>query len=310
MLASVVTLSVMLATPLCVLRAQTAPSVVPARPGQAEALARQLAASAGSAARSPGAAPPSASTAYSGTARSAAHVSAGTLDQTLDRLDLSATDFTRNVKNAVCREEIDSDRQSTPGLGPRVLPAHAHAVSELQVEIHDGHIDEHRKWISQDNRSLTPGQAANLPYNLSQAFAVPPSAYLSREHRSCLHFSMQQPGRFNFQATPLAGKGMCADIGPQAAGYILFDPETDLISHIERTVPLAAGAAGGFAPFAAVDYAPTEKNGRSFQLPSRIVAMRQNKGYSLRFDARYRCQILGSIVTITNQDGSPVEHAP
>ena len=203
--------------------------------GQAEALARQRAAAVDSAAR------PSQSTVSStpfvsvgSDVQNTAYVPAVGLDQTLDRLALSATDFTRQVKDAVCHEVIDSERQSTPGLGPRVLPAHVQAVSELQVEVHDAHVEEHRKWISQDGRPLAAGQSANLPYNLSQAFAVPPSAFLSREHRSCLRFSTQQTGRINFQATPMAGKGACADVGPQATGYILFQPGADLISHIER----------------------------------------------------------------------------
>jgi hypothetical protein len=232
---------------------------------------------------------------------------AGGLNGTLERLSRSATDFTRSVKNAVCQEQIDSERESTPGPGPRVRPARASAVSELQVEIHDGHVEERRTWKSQDGHSLASGQSPDLPYKLEQAFALPVSAYLLPEHRSCLRFSQPQPGRVNFQATPLAGSGVCADIGPQATGYVLFDPQTDLISHIERTVPAAAGAAGHFAPFASVDYAPTETHGRSYQLPSRIVATRQNHGYSLRLDARYSCRILGTSVSITNVDGSQVQ---
>ena len=298
-----VPLLLMLSAPLCVIRAQSAPQVVPARPGQAEALAQQRAAA--------NASPPpiisSSASPHAGTPQPAARVAASKLDQTLDRLAFSATDFTHHVKDAVCHEEIDSERQSTPGPGPRVLPAHVHAVSELQLEIRGEHIAEHRTWISQDGRPINAGQEANLPYKLTQAFAVPPSAYLSAEHRSCLRFSVQQADRFDFQATPLAGRGICSDIGPQAAGYILFDPQTDRIRHIERSVPVIAGAAGGFAPFAAVDYGPTEKNGRSYLLPTRIVATRQNRGYALRFDARYSCRILGSIVTLTTTDGVRVE---
>ena len=301
---------VMLCTPSRILRAQVAQSVVPARPGQAEALARQRAAAASSASRpSQATLSPSALSASSGdmNVQRVASVPAAGLNQTLDRLALSATDFTHYVKNAVCREEIDSERQSTPGLGPRVLPAHVHAVSEMQVEVHDGHVEEHRKWISQDGRLLAVGQEANLPYRLDQAFAVPPSAYLSRAQRSCLRFSAQQSGRLDFQATSTAGKGTCADVGPQAAGHVLFEPQTDLILHIERSVPATTGAAGGFAPFAAVDYSSTEKNGRSYQLPSRIIATRQNRGYTLPFAAPSRCEILGTTVTITNSDGSPVD---
>jgi hypothetical protein len=224
------------------------------------------------------------------------------LDHTLDQLAASASDFSKYIPSFTCREHIHSERKSTPaGFGPRILPATMEVVGNIQEMRVDGRLQETRVWRTVDGHLVSAGQKVVPPYILNEAFGLPIPAYLDSRHRACLRFVARR-GRLDFTGTPLAGRGACADIAPQVTGFLTFDPSTGSIEHLERTVPVAAGAQGGFAPFASIDYisfTPPDGDGRSYQLPSRIIATRHNNGYTLVFDAKYdECKLYKAHSTI------------
>lgn len=227
------------------------------------------------------------------------------LSSQLDKLYATATKYTTSLSKITCKELIHSEQNSTGFSRPvhwKLDTRGDFTVTKNSTGV-AGFKDEHT-YKEKDGKPITPVKTMQIPYLLSDAFAPAIISYLAPERRACLHFSISKD-RVTFETVHgMGGHGLCADIAPEAKGYIVFDKTTETISHFERTVPLAASLAGGFAPFAAVDYEPYGFKGRLIMLPHHIVATKSTGTLNLSFDGTYdSCDLFESSIKFFGPDG-------
>ena len=240
-----------------------------------------------------------------------AHSLPAGLSSELDQLYRTARQYTTDLSKITCDETIHSEQNSSGnGFTPRPVHWKMDTQGRYTAVKSSGGVggfkDQH-DYNTQDGKPVPAQKKVVHPYLLTDAFAPAALSYLSPARRACLRFS-RSPGRVDFATLPGAGgKGDCADIAPEAHGYLLFDASTHTLSHLERTVPLEASRAGGFAPFASVDYEAYGVDGQLYMLPMRIVAKKADKSLEFTFEGRYSgCQLFKSKIKMYTADGKEI----
>ena len=115
--------------------------------------------------------------------------------------------------------------------------------------------------------------------------------------------------RIDFATMPgRGGKGNCVDIPPDAHGDLIYDPITQTVSHLERTVPLQSSLAGSFATFASVDYQASGFEGVLYMIPYKIMATKTQNGIQFSFEGTYTaCKLFRADVVIRDTQGNVVK---
>jgi hypothetical protein len=229
----------------------------------------------------------------------------------LDRLYTSSKQYASSFRKITCQEHIHSEQNSAPGgFNPRQVHWKMDTVSDFTVDrVTDGvaGFKDHRTYRLQDGKPVPDGRSVVPPYVLHDAFGPALLSYLSPEHRACLQFTLHAT-RIDFATQPGRGaQGACVDIPRDAHGFVTYDPQTKTISHIERTVPLEASLAGGFAPFASIDYQADGFDGNLYMIPYKIVASKTQNGLQFSFEGTYKaCKLFQPCSTIYDMEGHPL----
>ncbi|MGD0799110.1 MAG: hypothetical protein ABR910_15455 [Acidobacteriaceae bacterium] len=121
-------------------------------------------------------------------------------------------------------------------------------------------------------------------------------AYFLPAQQPCYLYSLSSR-RINFATAPDAeSRPPCRAEGVR--GFALLDAEGN-VTHIERTVPIQSALDFRLTPFASVDLAPVQLNGRTYRLSRRVVSEVYDGDLTGRFDATYSdCRLFTATATI------------
>ncbi len=207
----------------------------------------------------------------------------------LDKLTQATTNYNTYVPSFTCIETVHSEQISAHIPNGRWA---MNTQAELRVlRTHDsyGALEEKRIFTLKNGQQVSPTEADHLvlPYFLADAFGSPLDRFLASEQRPCLLFTPFH-NELVFRADPTkAGRGACIDITPGTRGNIRYDPMSNTVTHLERSVPLSESQSRNLATFAAVDFAALNLNGSTYRIPAHILGMRE-MGQDLNyFDAHY-----------------------
>lgn len=121
-------------------------------------------------------------------------------------------------------------------------------------------------------------------------------AYFLPARQPCYVYSLS-PGRIEFNtAADAASHPPCRAEGVH--GFALLDAAGN-VTHIERSVPAQSTHDFNLTPFAAIDFAPVELNGKTYRLSQHIVSELYEDDDTRRFEATYSgCKLFTASVTI------------
>jgi hypothetical protein len=148
---------------------------------------------------------------------------------------------------------------------------------------------------------------SSLPIYVSGGFDSALS-YFSASAQACYRFSLSA-GRIDFETrTDPISAHACKERGLR--GYVLLNANGN-VSHIERTIPADVASPLKVATFAAVDLAPVDLNGHTYQLSRHIVAEMPIIGATGHFEATYtNCHLFTATVTIGPSTQIPPDTTP
>jgi hypothetical protein len=137
--------------------------------------------------------------------------------------------------------------------------------------------------------------------------------------RAMMYFSTPRQPCYRYTLTDLANGGSRIDFfglggqppcnDPGTAGFALLDKEGN-VTRIERRVTDEVSRKHRLTPFAAIDFAPIEMNGRTYWLSRHMVAETPLGRNSAYFDATYsECHQFTATVTIGPASPEPQDDA-
>ena len=119
-------------------------------------------------------------------------------------------------------------------------------------------------------------------------------AYFLPAAQPCYRYSLS-PGRIDFEARTDPAHA-CTQRGTR--GFALLSPDGN-VSHIERTIPPDVANPLKLATFAAIDLAPVELGGTTYQLSQHLVAEMPLHNATGHFEATYtHCHLFTATVTL------------
>ena len=143
------------------------------------------------------------------------------------------------------------------------------------------------------------------PIFVSGGFATA-LAYFLPAAQDCYRYSLS-PGRIDFE-TRTDPAHACAQRGTK--GFALLSPDGN-ISHIERTIPPDVANPLKLAIFAAIDLAPVELGGNTYQLSHHMVAEMPLHDATGHFEATYtNCHLFTATVTLGPATEVPPDTTP
>ena len=144
------------------------------------------------------------------------------------------------------------------------------------------------------------GKDPRLPYYTGGGFDSA-MVYFIPAHQACYRYTLSD-GRIDFEtAADVESLPQCRN--DTVHGFALIDVDGNL-THMERTVSAEATRDFRLVPFAAIDFAPVELNGKVFRLSSHMVSEFPEG----RFEATYSdCKLFS--VSVTIGPATPVDPA-
>lgn len=131
------------------------------------------------------------------------------------------------------------------------------------------------------------------PLFVRGGFATALSYFLPAE-QGCYRYSLS-PGRIDFESRSDSAHA-CTQRGTK--GFALLSPDGN-VSHIERTLPPDVAAPLKLATFAAIDLAPVQLGGNTYQLSHHMVAEMPLHDATGHFEATYAsCHLFTATVTL------------
>ncbi|WP_353072999.1 hypothetical protein [Tunturiibacter gelidiferens] len=215
------------------------------------------------------------------------------LDQILSRVEANTEQYKATVPSFLCDERISSQEIRDGKLKHETTVEALFRVTRSASPA--GSLEESRE-VRSVNGKLSSGKKLDMPISFNGGFSGALAKFLSADRRECFDYgadpaSPAPPGTeaFTFTAREAAAKQpACVSIQPGTTGKFVVDASMQ-VTHIERTVPHPIGKDQTVLGTASVDYAPVTLNGRSFWLPSTIIAFttETTKTNAFRFTAKY-----------------------
>lgn len=210
-----------------------------------------------------------------------------TLDALLDQIAAHAASYRATLPSLSAQESITSQ---TSGLFKQ--RAEAQATFRVTRQESDARFHESRQITELNGKPVAAGKQVHLPVTFHGAFGDALEIFFAPALRPCYDFTLTPriapdgSQRSDFSGRPGSeANPACAHTPARVTGFVLIDPATKQIRHLERTVPEDVAKAHHLASFASVDYATAKIGEQSFWLPAVIVA-RLNGGKA-EFVARY-----------------------
>ncbi|WP_433967375.1 hypothetical protein [Tunturiibacter gelidiferens] len=216
------------------------------------------------------------------------------LDRILTRVEANTEQYKAAVPSFLCDEHITSQEIRDGELKHETTVEALFRVTRSASPA--GALEESREIRSVNGKSSS-SKKLDMPISFNGGFSAALAKFLSADRRECFDYqadpaSPAPPGTeaFTFTAREAAAKQpACVSIQPGTTGKFVIDASTMQVTHIERTVPNPIGKEQAVLGTASVDYAPVTLNGRSFWLPSTVVAFttETTKTNAFRFTAKY-----------------------
>jgi hypothetical protein len=216
------------------------------------------------------------------------------LDQILSRIQANTEQYKATVPSFLCDEHITSQELHNGTLKHETAVEALFRVARSAAPA--GTLEESRE-VKSVNGKPSSSKKLDMPISFSGGFSGALAKFLSADRRECFDYQADPSSpasagteAFTFTAREAAAKQpACVSIQPGTTGKFVVDSVTAQVIHIERTVPHPIGKDQAVLGTAAVDFAPVTLNGRSFWLPSTVVAFTTEtpKTNAFRFTAKY-----------------------
>lgn len=212
------------------------------------------------------------------------------LQQNLDRLGDAAASLEHSLPSITCTESgVSQIRRKR-----KTLKSVAFAATLRAVRVPGAGLNESFTLIQVKGKPA-PSLGYTFPFFSKGGFDSA-LAYFLPAQQPCYIYSLSAR-RIDFATAPdAASRPPCRAEGVR--GFALLDAEGNVI-HIERTVPIQSALNFHLTPFASVDLAPVELNGRTFRLSRRVVSEVYDDDLTGRFEATYSdCRLFTATATI------------
>jgi hypothetical protein len=242
------------------------------------------------------------------------------IDQILSRVEANTEQYKATVPSFLCDEHITSQEIHDGKLKHETIVEALFRVSRSALPA--ATLEESREVKSVNGKPST-NKKLDMPISFYGGFSGALAKFLSADRRECFDYradpSPASPvtEAFTFTAREATAKQpACASIQPGTTGKFVIDASTMQVTHIERTVPHPIGKDQAVLGTASVDFAPVTLNGRSFWLPSTVVAFTTEtpKTNAFRFTAKYsnyhRFAASSTILPTTSDSTQPQSRQP
>jgi hypothetical protein len=212
------------------------------------------------------------------------------LQLNLDRLGASAASLEHSLPSITCTESgVSQILRKRKTLKSVAFAATLRAVRTPGAGLHESFT------LIQVKGKPTPKPGEPFPFFSKGGFDSV-LAYFLPAQQPCYIYSLSAR-RIDFATAPdAASRPPCRDEGVR--GFALLDAEGN-VTHIERTVPIRSALNFHLTPYASVDLAPVELNGRTFRLSRHVVSEVYDDDLTGRFDATYSdCRLFTATATI------------
>ncbi len=208
------------------------------------------------------------------------------LERELQKLGAEAEALNQSLPSLTCQESALSERIDNGKVKQHV----AFTASMRAVRSEGGRLHESFLFTTVNGKPYT-GKDPRLPYYTGGGFDSA-MVYFIPAHQACYRYTLSD-GRIDFEtAAEVESQPQCRN--DTVHGFALIDVDGNL-THLERTVSAEATRDFRLVPFAAIDFAPVELNGKVFRLSSHMIS-----GFPEgRFEATYSdCKLFSVSVTI------------
>ena len=215
------------------------------------------------------------------------------LDQILSRVEANTEQYKATVPSFFCDEHITSQELRDGKLKHETS---VEALFRVARSPSSNNTLEESREVKTINGKPSSSEKLNMPISFSGGFSGALAKFLSADRRECFDYqpdpSPASPGTeaFTFTAREATAKqSACVSVQPGTTGKFTVDSATAQVTHIERTAPYSVGKNNTVLSTASVDFAPIALNGRSFWLPSTVIAftIETPKTSAFRFTAKY-----------------------
>jgi hypothetical protein len=219
------------------------------------------------------------------------------LQQELQRLGTAADALEHSLPSFTCSEAGVSEWL----VGGKVKAHDALTATLRARRAADGSLAESDEPLTLNGRPFS-GSYFNVPFYVTGGFDRA-MRYFVPSRQACYRYSLS-PGRIDFETAPdVAKHEQC--INEDLHGFALLDADGN-VSHLERTVSAKAARDFGLAPFASIDFAAVDLNGRTFRLSRHMLSELTQGRSTARFDVTYTdCRLYTATVTILPESQQP-----
>jgi hypothetical protein len=233
----------------------------------------------------------------------AAQQPATTLAQDLQRIGAEAIALQQTLPSFTCDEAATSQ-----AIRDHKVLRNVHVEGNLRmVRKPDGRLTETYDFKRDRILFFIP---TSLPAYVSGGFDSALD-YFQPGSQVCYRYSFAagSPNRINFETRTTPDlPSACKDRGLK--GFALLDAN-GRVTHIERTIPTDVAKPLKLATYAAIDLAPVELNGRTFNLSNHMIAEMPLFGATGHIEATYtHCHLFTTTVTIGPSSEVPAGPTP
>jgi hypothetical protein len=224
------------------------------------------------------------------------------LQAILNRAAVAAAALQSSLPSFACKENVRSQEYEK-----KKLRRHAEFNADIRVQRRpDGSLTE--TFQPEDWTVLLKQSESGIPFYVSGGFQSAMEYFVAGK-AVCYRFSLPSPQRIDFSGDPAARSNPLCDREEGLTGFALLDTNGDVI-HIERRVSEENSRRTSMVPFAAIDLAPVELNGRVYRLSTHLSADTTHGKLFGHFEADYSsCRLFGATVTILPSI-QPIQQAP
>jgi hypothetical protein len=217
------------------------------------------------------------------------------LDQLLTQVQANTSQFAASVPSFSCDESLLSQESHNGKSSHETRLEASFRVSRSATP--PAGLSEFREIKSIDGKPAG-AEKPNLPLSINGAFSGELNRFLSADSQRCLDFTLEDtaydspisitftPRQADFREAAEPG---CTLVNRSTTGKALIDRNSLQVIHLERNTPQPVAGDPNPVSFLAVDFTSVELNGKSWWLPSAIVAATQDvrHGRSFLFSAHY-----------------------
>lgn len=225
-----------------------------------------------------------------GQSTAAAESQATALQAELTKLAASADLLHTDLPGFACTETATSQAIKKNKRNPQKdkVTAEVRFVAQVRAERgEDGRLNESLT-LREVNGKPASGGRFDPPIMVEGGFDQSLDFFLSAR-QWCFNFTLSWPlnqGRIEFVSQPGSfDQAACGEMGAPN-GFALFDADGN-VTHLERHVPSEHALQAHLVEFTAIDFSPSELDGRVYPLPSKVVAEVPKVNATLHFEATY-----------------------